>query len=185
MSKTKDFKLIPSIIIYILLITFGTLSCVNNNGSKKLTQEEENHKAVVIKANDTTIDSENYKIVSKLLYGKWKESIVWIKNSEATRTGIRFIVMTSEYEFQSNGHYSYKRFLRDSITDFYAGKFKLLDGGNKIEMTSNLRNDFEFKDGDTVQWSIREFHLLTDSILRLEEDSLSCQRGTIVEYKRK
>jgi hypothetical protein len=184
MNKTKYPTFLTSILIGIILLIFGTMSCKNHSDSQKSTKAEEDHKAVVIKAIDTTIDSENYQIISELLYGKWVESILWIKKSETTRAGIRFIVMHSEYEFQNDGHYSYKQFLRDSITYSYVGTFKLLEEGNKIQLLSNLRNDYEFNDGDTVRRTLQTFHLLNDSILRIEEDALSSQRGTIIEYRR-
>ncbi len=185
MIKINEYKLSSSILFSCIILIVSAVSCLNKNRVRKYTEEEEKFKAVVIKSCDNSIANEGFKIDSKLLYGQWEESIVWVQNQDLTRTGIRYIYLRSEYEFINNAHFGSKFFFKDSLLDLYVGKFKLIEEGTKIEIMSNLRNDFDFKNGDTIRQAIHRVHLLNDSILRIEEDPRSCRSGTIVEYRRK
>ncbi len=185
MNLNMHPKFSKSVFLAIIVMTLFTTSCVNTKSPKSLSKSEEDHKAIVINTNVKTIDSKDYKIVVDLLYGKWDESIIWVKNNDLSRTGIRYIVKRTEYDFFNDGEFRFKEFIRDSIVHSSRGKFNLIEDGNKIELLCNLRNDMEFNEGDTIRRALKKFHLLNDSLLRIEGDPYTNPQRVIIEYKRK
>ncbi len=169
--------------IIIGLISITLFSC--GNGSQNSKQKQSGQEiGIVVDSSNRTIEQANYQIDIERLYGQWIESKVWVKNQDNSRTGIRSLEVRTGYKFFTSRMFIKEVYEKDSMVYMSRGKFNILDNGNKIRLINNLRNDTVFNDGDTVRYSTKRFHLLNDSILRLEEGPKSPDRGLIIEYQK-